>query len=68
MGDWPFSRETCERNFKGIPESDRRRMEALNGAYISGLITKEERERQANEQRSSVPLLKVPDRGARRSA
>ena len=68
VGDWPFSRETCERNFKGIPESDRRRMEALNGAFISGLITKEERERQANEQRSSVPLLKVPDRGARRSA
>ncbi|MEI6723726.1 MAG: hypothetical protein WCO67_23425 [Betaproteobacteria bacterium] len=43
-------------------------MEALNGAYISGLITKEERERQATEQRSSVPLLKVPERGARRSA
>lgn len=68
VGDWPYSRETCERNFKGVPENERRKMEALNAAYISGLITAEERERQSTEPRSAVPLLKVPERGARRSA
>ena len=66
VGDWPYSRETCERNFKGVPETDRRRMEALNAAYVSGLITRQERERQATEPRSSVPLLKVGARGSRR--
>ena len=68
VGDWPYSRETCERNFKGVPDSDRKRMEALNAAYISGLITAAEREKQANEPRTAPAVLKVPARGERRSA
>ena len=68
VGDWPYSRETCERNFKGVPDHDRKKMEALNAAYISGLITAAEREKQANEPRTVPAVLKVPARGERRSA
>ena len=66
VGDWPYSRETRERQFKGVPRNERRKMEALNIAAFLGLISKEEKERQANASRGTAPLLKVAGRGARR--
>ena len=68
VGDWPYSRETRERQFKGVPDSDRRKMEALNIAAQLGIISKDEKEKQAREPISrKVKSMKLPARGERRS-
>lgn len=66
VSDWPFSRETRERQFKGVPDQDRRKMEALNIAAQLGLITKEEKEAQSLEPITSTATDDVPPRGSRR--
>jgi predicted TIM-barrel fold metal-dependent hydrolase len=68
VSDWPFSRETRERQFKGVPDQDRRKMEALNIAAQLGLITKEEKEAQSLEPITPDAPAEVADRGARRSS
>lgn len=66
VSDWPFSRETRERQFKGIPDSDRRKIEGLNIATQLGLLTREDRERLAVEPRPDDAPAAVAGRGARR--
>jgi len=67
VGDWPYSRETRERQFKSLPDNERRKLEALNIATQLGVISKEEKEALAQEPISrKVEALKIPARGERR--
>jgi hypothetical protein len=57
-----------ERQFKGVPDNERLKIEALNLACQIGLITKAEKEQQASEPRKgNVQPLKVAGRNERRS-
>lgn len=68
VGDWPYSRETRERQFKDVPGPERRKIEALNLACLLGLITAAEKEAQSLEPLSGqVRPLKVAGRGERRA-
>lgn len=68
VSDWPYSREVRERQFKGLPDDERRKIEGLNLVAHLGLISREEKERQAREPRpqTNVELLKIAGRGERR--
>ena len=68
VSDWPYSREVREREFGGIPDDERRKIEGLNLVAHLGLISKEEKEKQAREPRAqaNIKLLKVAGRGERR--
>ena len=69
VGDWPYSRETRERQMFDVPDNERRKLEGLNIAEFLKLITKEEKERMAQEPRSEkVESLRVPARGERRAS
>ncbi len=65
VGDWPWSRETRERQFAKLPADERRKIEALNIACHLGVITKAEKEAIAKEPRSE-PAVAAQTRGARR--
>jgi uncharacterized protein len=65
VSDWPWSRETRERQFAGVPDVDRRKMEALNIAAQLGVISAAEKEQLAKEPRTSSDL-QAPPRGSRR--
>lgn len=68
VGDWPYSRETRERQFKDVPGPERRKIEALNLACLVGLVTPAEKEAQSLEPlATAVQALKVAARGERRA-
>ncbi len=66
VGDWPYSREVRERLFRGVPDEERRKIEALNVACQFGIISQEEKARQAKLPRTEPALLNVPRRWASR--
>ena len=68
VSDWPYSREARERQFKDVPDQDRRKMEALNIASQLGLITKEQKEREAQEPITAPAPAEILERGARRAS
>jgi predicted TIM-barrel fold metal-dependent hydrolase len=65
VGDWPWSRETRERQFAKLPSDERRKIEALNIACHLGVITKAEKEVMAKLPRSEPPVA-AQARGTRR--
>lgn len=65
VGDWPFSRETRERQFKGLPDDERRKLEALNIAVQMGLVSREDKEDLAMQPRTER-VEEVSGRGERR--
>jgi predicted TIM-barrel fold metal-dependent hydrolase len=68
VGDWPHSRETRERQFVGLPDDERRKIEGLNIAAQLRLITPEEKIRLAavprGEEALEAPVVSA--RGERR--
>lgn len=66
VGDWPYSREVRERMFRGVPDYERRKIEALNVACQLGIISKAEKERQGHLPRSEPALAHIPQRWASR--
>ena len=67
VSDWPYSREVRERQFKGVPDSERLKIEALNLAVQLGIMTRQEKEKQAGAPRQgNVQMLKVAARNERR--
>jgi predicted TIM-barrel fold metal-dependent hydrolase len=66
VSDWPFSRETRARQFQGLPDDERRRIEALNICTQLRVITPAEREAMAAGARPVADPEPVLARGARR--
>jgi predicted TIM-barrel fold metal-dependent hydrolase len=67
VGDWPWSREVLARSMAGVPDDERRRIQALNIAAQLRVIDPAEKDRLAVE--PLTPLQSgVPARGERRTA
>jgi hypothetical protein len=65
VGDWPWSKETRARQFAGVPEEERKRIQALNIAAQLHVITAQEKEELAKRPADHLPA-EVPTRGSRR--
>jgi predicted TIM-barrel fold metal-dependent hydrolase len=66
VSDWPWSREVRARLFKDVPDSDRRRIEALNIAEWLSVITPAEKEALARQPRVVQDPADVRPRRERR--
>jgi predicted TIM-barrel fold metal-dependent hydrolase len=65
VGDWPWSVETRARQFAGVPDEERKRIQALNIAAQLHVITAQEKEELAKRPVDTFPA-EVPARGSRR--
>jgi predicted TIM-barrel fold metal-dependent hydrolase len=66
VSDWPLSRETRARQFTGVPDDERKRIQALNIATQLHVITPQEREEQARRPLVDPLPPEVAPRGYRR--
>lgn len=67
VGDWPWSREVLARSLAGVPDDERRRIQALNIAAQLRVIDPADKDRLAAEPLRPLPT-DVPARGERRIA
>jgi hypothetical protein len=68
VGDWPWSRETRTRQFRGLPEDEVRKMQALNIAAQLGVIDRTQKDKLAQAPQPTRLDEQVPGRGERRTA
>lgn len=66
VGDWPWSRETRDRQFRGLPTEERRKIEALNILAQLRMITPEQKQAMAAAPRNEPTPISVAARGGRR--
>jgi hypothetical protein len=66
VSDWPYSRETRARQFSGLTDYERRKIQALNILRQIGMISAEDVERMAHEPLIDPTPAKVVPRGVRR--
>ena len=64
--DWPWSREVVARMMKGVPEDERRRIQALNILTQLRVITPDQKEEMAASGLTTADPETVPQRGERR--
>jgi predicted TIM-barrel fold metal-dependent hydrolase len=65
VGDWPWSIETRARQFAGVPDAERKRIQALNIATQLRVITPQEKQALLANPVDALPV-QVPARGSRR--
>jgi predicted TIM-barrel fold metal-dependent hydrolase len=65
VGDWPYSRETRERQLKDVPDDERRKIEGLNIAAQLRVITAEQKHDESLLPRDEVPPSPLLERGER---
>ena len=66
VSDWPWSAETAARQFRGIPDYERRKIQALNILEWIHVISPEQKEEMANKPVIDRAPAELPARGARR--
>tara|TARA_B110000503_G_scaffold92667_1_gene139707 strand:- start:3583 stop:4812 length:1230 start_codon:yes stop_codon:yes gene_type:complete len=66
VSDWPYSIETCARQFRGLPNEDRRKLQALNVLDWIGAITPKQKAEMAKMPVIDNAPADIPARGARR--
>jgi predicted TIM-barrel fold metal-dependent hydrolase len=66
VSDWPWSQEVAAREMRGIPDEDRRRIQALNILEWHRIITKEEKEELAKKPVQESAPAELAPRLARR--
>lgn len=68
VGDWPWSTEVVARELRGVPDYERRKIQALNTLEWIRVITPEQKEQLARQPVIEKAPAEVPARGARRLA
>jgi predicted TIM-barrel fold metal-dependent hydrolase len=66
VGDWPYSGETAARQFRGVPDYERRKIQALNITEWLRVITPQEKEEMARQPVMDKAPAELLARGSRR--